>query len=215
MNEALKMSPQQTLPDSHSVISSPASGSGHTPFGRPGGVTVDRSGPGVARVNLSAKQARTMGLLTSGTYGLPSSTSSSNADLSPCLGSRLRAQLSTAGSILYKLTWKELVTPQGRQVSVLRASARRTSDNGCTGELPRVGWVTPTTRDWKDTPGMATSAGKRVRLDQLPRQAAQWSGVTLNGWRSEMLSALFNPDLGRWLLGLPTTWDDVAPTAMP
>ena len=34
-------------------------------------------------------------------------------------------------------------------------------------------WVTPSARDWKDTPGMATVAEDgRVRLDQLPRQMA-------------------------------------------
>ena len=39
------------------------------------------------------------------------------------------------------------------------------------------GWVTPSTRDWKDTPGMATEREDgRSRLDQLPRQAA------LAGW---------------------------------
>lgn len=34
-------------------------------------------------------------------------------------------------------------------------------------------WVTPSARDWKDTPGMATEAGDRNRVDQLPRQMAQ------------------------------------------
>jgi len=39
------------------------------------------------------------------------------------------------------------------------------------------GWVTPSSRDWKDTPGMSTTAtnpdgSERTRLDQLPRQAA-------------------------------------------
>lgn len=38
--------------------------------------------------------------------------------------------------------------------------------------------VTPSARDWKDTPGMATEAGDRSRLDQLPRQmAATWVTV--------------------------------------
>lgn len=47
------------------------------------------------------------------------------------------------------------------------------------------GWVTPSTRDWKDTPGMATTGtnpdgSKRSRLDQLPRQAglAGWPTTT-------------------------------------
>jgi hypothetical protein len=34
-------------------------------------------------------------------------------------------------------------------------------------------WVTPSARDWKDTPGMATATEDgRSRLDQLPRQMA-------------------------------------------
>lgn len=37
----------------------------------------------------------------------------------------------------------------------------------------RANWVTPSARDWKDTPGMATTAGDRNRIDQLPRQMAQ------------------------------------------
>ena len=36
-------------------------------------------------------------------------------------------------------------------------------------------WCTPSARDWKDTPGMATTGtnpdgSERIRLDQLPRQ---------------------------------------------
>ncbi|GAA4108684.1 hypothetical protein GCM10023067_04390 [Aminobacter aganoensis] len=34
-------------------------------------------------------------------------------------------------------------------------------------------WVTPSARDWKDSAGMATEAGDRNRVDQLPRQMAQ------------------------------------------
>ena len=44
-----------------------------------------------------------------------------------------------------------------------------------------AGWCTASARDWKDSPGMATEAtnpdgSKRLRVDQLPRQAA------LAGW---------------------------------
>jgi len=40
-----------------------------------------------------------------------------------------------------------------------------------------AGWVTPSARDWKDTPGMSTTGtnpdgSTRTRLDQLPRLAA-------------------------------------------
>jgi hypothetical protein len=50
-------------------------------------------------------------------------------------------------------------------------------------------WSTPSSRDWKDTPGMATTGtnpdgSTRTRLDQLPRQAglAAWSTPRANKW---------------------------------
>ena len=45
-------------------------------------------------------------------------------------------------------------------------------------------WITVTTRDWKDTPGMAlTRPDGRSRVDQLPRQvtAAVWATLTASG----------------------------------
>lgn len=60
-----------------------------------------------------------------------------------------------------------------------------------------AGWVTPSARDWKDTPGMATERPDgRNRTDQLPRQAAtaepcRW---TASG---EMLTGLLCRD-GKW-----------------
>ena len=46
-----------------------------------------------------------------------------------------------------------------------------------TSGIALTGWVTPSARDWKDTPGMATErADGRSRVDQLPRQAV------LCGW---------------------------------
>lgn len=45
-------------------------------------------------------------------------------------------------------------------------------------------WITASARDWKDSPGMATEAGDRNRVDQLPRQMAQnantWPTVQSN-----------------------------------
>ncbi len=90
---------------------------------------------------LSARQARELGLLTSGTFGPPSSTSSKSASLQSSLESRLRAKTQTLGSTLYKLTWKPWVTESGRLRSRLRASVLRTSVTGFTG------WPTPTLAD--------------------------------------------------------------------
>lgn len=120
--------------------------------------------------------------------------------LSESLGSKLRKQLDSTGWMEYRQTWKRMATRSGRLYWAHTASAHRTSGNVCSGwptptvddannvtrasgqfqSLPRTaqlaGWVTPNSRDWKDSPGMATEGinpdgSKRTRLDMLPRQA--------------------------------------------
>ena len=83
--------------------------------------------------------------MTSGTYGRTSIISSKSAALQSSLASRLQAKTASLGSTLYKLTWKERATPQGRLISALRASARPTSDSGSGGLLGE--WPTPTVQD--------------------------------------------------------------------
>lgn len=143
MKEASRTCTLMMSEDSRSATSLPGSGCGHTPLDKQGGMTTEQYGQEVAHANLSPRQANQMGLLTSGTFGLRSSISSRSANLTSCLVNRLKQQLSTLGSTLYKLTWKELVTPQGRSVSLLRASVLRTSEAGCTG------WPTPKVSDTK------------------------------------------------------------------
>jgi hypothetical protein len=140
-------------------------GAGPWHFVLPDGRTVDQHGLAAALVSLSARQVKALGLTTSGIYGPPGSTSSRSVDLQSSLASRLQARLSTLGSTLYTLTWKAWVTPSGVLRSRLRASVRRTS------ATERTGWVTPTVRDWKDTPGMTAQRDGKDRNDQLPRQA--------------------------------------------
>lgn len=93
---------------------------------------IDQSGPALAHVSLSARQAEQAGLLTSGTYGRTGTGSSNSAALQSSLANRLRAKTASVGSILYRLTWKDRATPSGRLICALRASA-------WSGKLPKAG----------------------------------------------------------------------------
>lgn len=132
--------------DSRSATSSPELASGHIPSASPDGLTINQSGLVPARASLSARQAKEMGLLTSGTYGPTSSISSASADLSMSLANRLQAVTQTHGSTLYKQTWKEWDTPSGLCRLRQRASVRRTSESGPTG------WPTPVVGDMTGGP---------------------------------------------------------------
>jgi len=204
---------QMTLWDMPSATSSPASEDGVSPCDLLDGPTIDQHGACPAHASLSARQAKEMGLMMSGTCGLQHSGSSSSAALQSSLESRLRARLQTLGSTLYTLTWKPWVTPSGVSRSRLRASVRRTSATELTG------LVTASARDWKDTAGMATTSidpgGKtRSRLDQLPRQAqlagwptAQASDGSGGGQAKRALNPERSNDLNDFVMlaGWPTT----------
>lgn len=125
------------LSDSISVTSSPGSADGRLPCVAQGGPTAAPHGQHHAHASLSARQAKDLGLLTSGTYGPPHIGLSASAALSWSLASNLAALTRTTGSTLYKLTWKPWVMPSGRLRFRLRASARRTR------ETALIGWPTP------------------------------------------------------------------------
>ena len=110
MNEVYGMSDQETCEGSHNATSSPASADGRLPSNSPESQGIEKSGPDLVRANLSARQAKERGLLTSGTYGRRGSTSSASADLTSSLASKLAQRLDTDGSILFKMTWKVKAT---------------------------------------------------------------------------------------------------------
>ena len=170
-----------TYADSPSAISSQALAFGPMPSGLPDGATSDLFGLVPVRANLSARQAKELGLMTSGTFGQPSITSSKSASLQSSLESRLQAKTQTLGSTLYTLTWKPWVTPSGRSRSRLRASVRRTSVTDFTG------WLTPAASDG--------NGGKGPRIGVSP------TGVMPDG--SKVTMGL--PALAKLVCGWPTT----------
>lgn len=138
------MSDLMTCEATRSAIFSPESASGRPRFDSLDGLTIDLFGPVPVRANLSARQAKDLGLLTSGTSGRRGTTSSASAALQSSLASRLQARTSILGSTLFSMISKPWITPAGRVLSRLRASVRRTSGTGLSS------WPTPTTRDHKD-----------------------------------------------------------------
>lgn len=162
------MSNPTTSPDLPSVIFSPELASGRLLCGGPDGETIKKFGQALAPANLSARQAKDAGLLTSGIYGPHSSTSLRSASLQESMASKLQALMASLGSTLYKLTWKARATPQGRQICALRASVRRTSDSDCTG------WPTPRTAE-ADHPG-------RTMQPNCKYQVGVAEVASLSGW---------------------------------
>lgn len=219
--------------DSRSATSSPELASGPIPCASPDGLTINQSGLAPARASLSARQAKEMGLLTSGTFGRTSSTSSASADLSMSLANRLQQVTQTHGSTLYRQTWKEWTTPSGLCRLRQRASVRRISESGHTG------WPTPQAvdensgiraprlkkdgnrdpkkdgsyrSDLKDAPYLILSFPPYAELENFQPLRLTVFGEMRTGFYVEMGKGVqLNPAHSRWLMGLPHAWDESSP----
>ena len=137
----------------------------------------DQSGREAPLASLSARQAKAMGLMTSGTCGPRGITLSRMESDVMCLSlaSKLRLKQGGLGSILYRLTWKHWITPAGRLIPALRASAHRSSGSDCIGSQQGAsGWPRPTTRDHKD--------GSPSNEAGVPINALLGRTVWLTGW---------------------------------
>lgn len=166
----------QTCADSSSAISSPASESGPWPCAAPAGSMTDLFGPVPVLANLSARQAKALGLMTSGTFGRTSSGSSRSAALQSSLESKLRTVTQILGSTLYKMTWKAWDTGSGRLRFRLRASVPRTSATGSTG------WPTPTKGDGDGGHLMGSASATGRRPDGSKTQVTLPGVAQFSGW---------------------------------
>lgn len=183
MIDQLPMFDPMTSPDTGNAISSLALEAGHTPPASPDGPTTGKSGQARRRASRSASLANSAVPMMTGTYG-PTCFASLQAVAPPCsFVSRLQQRLAKVGSTECLLTWKASATPGNRPLYRLVPSTRHTvvtvcgSSQNTEAEL----WITASARDWKDSPGMATTRPDgRSRIDQLPRQAAaaMWATPT-------------------------------------
>ena len=168
------MSRQAILQGTPSAISLRVVESGATHYVNQDGLIVDLFGQVVARANPSALPATAQEQPTNAISGPSGLSSLSSADLTLSLGNKLKAQLSTDGSTLFKLTWKEKVTALGLPVSLLRGSVRRISDTDCTS------WRSPQKSDGEGgvmeiRPG---TAGKYKLRDEV--HLASWPTPTVD-----------------------------------
>ena len=192
MSEASQMSGQASFWGLPNATSLPVEGSGASRCATQDGPTTDQSGQEAAPAPLSRQQAKAAGLMTLVTSGLIGSNSSGSAALQSSLESRLMTRLDTAGSTLFKLTWKRRRTPLGRWYLERAASVRRTSASGFTS------WQTPK----KPSGGgqeIRSSTGGGIRKIEDQAMLSSWGTPAARDWKdgSEVVNVPLNALLGR------------------
>ena len=214
--DQLLLFPESISADLTSVISSPVLAAGRMRCVSPAGRKAVRCGPALVRASRSAAPAGAEGLPMSGIFGPPGCGSSASIALARSLASRLQARLDGRGSTLFSLTWKESATPAGRSFSLLRASVRRMVDTGFSS------WPTPQANNALRggsiqrafNPARSQDLHDHVLTVSSARARLTASGEMLSGCEAATTAGgQLSPRHSRWLIGLPRTWDDCAPTA--
>jgi len=143
MSVALKKLTQTISEDLRNAISSPALESGVMRLETLDGQMILPCGQAPAPAKVSVQAGKGEASQISVTYGLHGSGSLESAHLTQSLANRFRQKTDSLGSTLFRLTWKERVTPSGRSIPALRASARRTSETAFTS------WPTPSVNNFE------------------------------------------------------------------
>lgn len=188
------MSLQLTLTHLLNATGSEESHCGPSPHEGPVSLTISPSGPDRAHASLSARQAQEMGLLTIATCGRTGFGLSRSASLTQSWANRFRQATASRGSPLYRLTWKERITPEGRSIYALRASARRISVSG----FSCAGWPVPLAKDASAGPDYAIAGRDGSGGYSMPTTAALagWSTASARDWKDTpgMAIEATNPD---------------------
>jgi hypothetical protein len=145
MNDQSPKYNQATLKVSLNATSSQESGGGAQQLDLLGGGTTDKCGQVARHANHSAQPENGKDKTMSDTCGQYSSISYASAALQSSLESRLQQRLEQAGSMIYKMTWKQKVTPRQWSYCQRAASVPRTKETD-SGRL-HSGWTTPTLDD--------------------------------------------------------------------
>lgn len=237
MNDQSPKCSPKTCEDSLNATFSPALEFGVTPSAAPDGQTTDLFGQVPAPASHSARRDRKKVSTTPDIFSPSGQSSSSSETLSQSLANRLRVTTDILGSTLFNLTWKRWSTPAGRWFYLLRASVRRTADTEfsswptpCGQDGPNGGpsqgidrlpgaaalssWAIPSSRDWKDSPGMSQTGTNpdgtiRSRLDQLPRQAQ------LTAWNTPTAPVITNGHQAGNNRYVTSVTDSLAPWSTP
>lgn len=108
--------------------------------------------------------------------------------------------MGTAGSTLFAMTWKDKATPSGRLVSLLRASAPRTSGKGCgSWPTPNAGPQNDQDSTWQERRAVAKAKHGNNGFGLTLVDAVTltgWATPAARDWKSESATDEFNEK--RW-----------------
>lgn len=195
MNDQYSMFDLMNCADIRSAISLQGSAAGHTPCALPDGPTTGPSGQDRRLASPSAAPDAATGATTNDTsppilsnWSGPAAPECCLANRSPArmcserlqaaLESRLQERLNGLGSTIYQTVWKPHVTPLGRAIFRLRASALRISVKEHSSE--RSGWPTPRQADGEKNVRTGEGSAREIARKGGPQDVMQ--AASMAGW---------------------------------